>query len=225
MNMQETKKGRQIIINLLVVFCFALNAAACKKGHGGVPQPPDLSADTGYLKSVLFVGNSLTYSNELPALVAKTGKEKGVNIKTTTLAYPNYALEDHWNEGKIQQLIATNKFDYVVVQQGPSSQAGGRAMLFDYGAKIKALCDTNNSKLVFFMVWPAFSNFHTFDGVIKNYTDAAAATNSILCPVGKTWKEYFLRTGDYSFYGPDMFHPSQKGSESAAKIIYETLFG
>jgi lysophospholipase L1-like esterase len=73
------------------------------------------------------------------------------------------------------------------------------------------------------MVRPAFSNFENFDGVIKNYTDAALMTNAILCPVGKVWKEYFLRTKDYSYYGTDMFHPSQKGSEVAAEIIYKTL--
>jgi len=173
--------------------------------------------------SILFVGNSLTYTNNLPAIVTRIGKDSGIKINTTMIAYPNYALEDHWNDGQIQIEIASGKYDFVVVQQGPSSQADGRAMLFDYGARIKALCDRHNAKLAFYMVWPAFANFHTFDGVIKNYTDAAAVTNSLLCPVGKAWKEYFLATGDYSYYGPDMFHPSIKGSENAALIIYKAL--
>lgn len=201
-----------IITPLLIVFCFGISAEACKKEN------------TGAGKTILFVGNSLTYTNDLPALVVKIGKEKGIKIKTEMLAYANYALEDHWNDGKLQLLLANKQFDFVIVQQGPSSQDEGRAMLLDYGAKIKALCDTNNSKLAFFMVWPAYSNFHTFEGVIKNYTDAAVKTNSMLCPVGKMWKDYIADTYDYSYYGPDMFHPSQKGSEKAAQIIYETLF-
>lgn len=175
-------------------------------------------------KHILFVGNSLTYTNDLPGIVARIGRDSGIEIKTVTIAYPNYALEDHWNDGKLQAHIASGKYDYVVVQQGPSSQPDGRAMLFEYGARIKSLCDRHNVKLVFFMVWPALANFKMFDGVITNYRDAAVATNSLLCPVGQVWKDHFQATNDFTYYGPDGFHPSLKGSENAAWLIYKTLF-
>jgi hypothetical protein len=175
-------------------------------------------------KSILFVGNSLTYTNDLPALVTTLAKQKGITVSTTSLAKPNYALEDHWIDGEMQELIRKHKYDFVVVQQGPSSQADGRIMLMDYGERIKQFCAAHNTKLAFFMVWPARPNLHMFDGVITNYTDAATSTGSLLCPVGSEWKKYFAETGDYSYYGPDQFHPSQKGSESAAAIIVKTLF-
>jgi hypothetical protein len=222
--MSAGKKSRLIRVSALAALFLAIITLACKKSASGMPIDPGTGVDTGAVKSILFVGNSLTYTNDLPALVEKIGKDKGIVIETKTIAYPGHALEDHWNDGELQVLISGKKYEFVIVQQGPSSQADGRAMLLDYGARIKALCNGSNAKLVFFMVWPAYSNFHTFDGVIKNYTDAAVATNSLLCPVGKVWREYFDASGDYSYYGPDMFHPSQKGSESAAEIIYETLF-
>lgn len=203
-----------IIVNLLIFVCLSISAFACNKSV----------SDTNAVKRILFIGNSLTYTNDLPALVSKIAEKKGVKIKTEMLAYPNYALEDHWNDGTIQPLLASKHFDFVVVQQGPSSQNEGRIMLLDYGARIKGECEKYNAKLAFFMVWPAYSNFQTFDGVIKNYTDAAATTNSLLCPVGKIWKEDMIAANDYSYYGTDMFHPSQKGSEKAAQVIYETLF-
>lgn len=174
--------------------------------------------------SVLFIGNSLTYTNDLPAMVVKLAKEKNIEVTTEAMAFANYALEDHWNDGQIQTLIAEKKFDFVVVQQGPSSQADGREMLLDYGERIKELCEKQNSKLAFFMVWPSYANRHMFDGVIKNYGDAASSTHSILCPVGAVWKKYFTETGDYSYYGPDMFHPSEKGSLVAAGLIVDSLF-
>jgi hypothetical protein len=172
---------------------------------------------------VLFVGNSLTYTNNLPELVEKLGAKSNVKLKTTMLAKPNYALEDHWNEGELQRLIKSGNFDFVVVQQGPSSQAEGREMLFDSGEKIQALCQEHDSKLAFFMVWPARVNYKTFDGVIRNHTDAAAKTNALLCSVGKIWKEHIDATNDFSYYGPDQFHPSLAGSQVAAEIIYKTL--
>ena len=204
------------------LLCFNITTGLSKKIKPCHPATVTVLRDS--TKSILFIGNSLTYYNDLPSLVARIARDNGIEIKTEMIAYANYALEDHWNDGRIQQLIATKKYDFVIVQQGPSSQPDGRSMLLNDAAKIKALCTKHNTKLAFFMVWPAFANFSNFDGVIKNYTDAAATTHSLLCPVGKVWKEHFLATGDYSYYGTDMFHPSQKGSESAALIIFQTLF-
>jgi len=202
------------IIKPLLIISFCLPALGVQK-------------KTSYcdsIKSILFVGNSLTYSNDLPAIVVSLAKEKGIELKAEVLAYPNYALEDHWINGNLQKLISTGQFNFVVLQQGPSSQSEGRAMLLDYGARTKALCDSTKTRLAFFMVWPAFANLHTFEGVIKNYSDAATLTNSLLCPVGAVWKKHFEETRDYSYYGPDLFHPSQKGSEIAANVIVDALF-
>jgi len=171
---------------------------------------------------ILFIGNSLTYTNDLPKLVAQVGSSNGKNVYTEELAYPNYAIEDHWNDGKMQKLICEGDFDFVVIHQGPSSQADGREMLFDYGQRIKNICLSRGSELAFFMVWPAKANYHTFDGVIKNYSDAAEATHSLLCSVGYEFKMYGDR-GDYRFYSSDNFHPSLVGSQIAAEIIYSTL--
>jgi hypothetical protein len=217
--------NKQVLSGLWIIAGFTflnMAAGACQKASPPESEPVIVYSDSA--KKVLFVGNSLTYYNDLPELVEKIGRDSGVEIKTEMVAYGNYALEDHWNDGAIQTLIAGKKYDFVVVQQGPSSQADGRVMLLDYGARIKNICTPHNTKLAFYMVWPARSNFDTFDGVVKNYTDAAAATNSLLCPVGQFWRSHIQATGDYSYYGPDMFHPSQKGSEKAAWIIFKTLF-
>ena len=173
---------------------------------------------------ILFVGNSLTYTNDLPSLVTDKAAKKNVIVQTEMLALPNYALTDHWNEGKLQDMLEIKHYDFVVVQQGPSSQEEGRVMLLDAGKKLENVCSNQNSKLVFFMVWPAYPNFYNFDNVIKNYTNAAIAANAILCPVGTAWKKYIDETGDLSYYGPDQFHPSLKGSKVAAEIIVKTLF-
>jgi hypothetical protein len=182
------------------------------------------NTDSSKVVSVLFIGNSLTYVNNLPELVKIQAEKKGVILKTEMIAFPNYALEDHWNDGEIQKKISTGKFEYVVIQQGPSSQSDGREMLMDYGKRIQQLCKESKSKLAFFMVWPSVSNWNTFSGVIKNYSDAAKSVNSILCPVGIVWKTTVELQKDYSLYDSDLFHPSKKGSELAAKVIVQALF-
>ena len=74
------------------------------------------------------------------------------------------------------------------------------------------------------MVWPSLNYYHSFDGVIKNYRDASLINDAILLPVGEVWKNYFERTGDFGYYGPDGFHPSKEGSTIAAKVIVNSLF-
>ncbi|KAA3636494.1 MAG: SGNH/GDSL hydrolase family protein [Bacteroidetes bacterium] len=184
-------------------------------------SPDDLSKKS---VRVLFVGNSLTYSNDLPSLVKKAARQKGVSIKTKMFAYPNYAIEDHWNDGVVQKEISRNNYDFVILQQGPSSQPPGRKMLMDYGKKFSYLCQEHDAQLCFFMVWPSLNYYHTFDGVIKNYKEAATMNNAVLCPVGEVWKAHFDSTENFDYYSFDGFHPSLKGSQVAAEVIVEHLF-
>jgi hypothetical protein len=207
-----------MFIRICLLFVYAFLSLACSRSTA----IHDLN--TNGVNRILFVGNSLTYTNDLPAMVIRIAAKKGIKVETKVLAYANYSLEDHWNDGRMQYLLSSSHFDYLVVQQGPSSQEDGRVMLQDYGKRLKLLCNQHQTKLAFFMVWPSIQNFQTFDGVIKNYADAAATTQSILCPVGEVWKKYILSSNDYSYYDSDQFHPSVKGSEVAATIIVETLF-
>lgn len=170
-----------------------------------------------------MVGNSLTYSNDLPKLIEMEASEYGISLDVDILAYANYAIVDHLEDGELQRLVVKEKYDYVIVQQGPSSQMPGRQMLIADGRKLQVICDSVGSQLVYFMVWPSLKYLHTFDDVIQNHKDASRLNKALLCPVGVEWKKYTDR-GDYSLYSADGFHPSRKGSLLAAKIIVETLF-
>jgi len=174
--------------------------------------------------NILFIGNSLTYTNNLPKLVINEAKEKEITVKTKLIAFPNYALIDHWNDSKVQKEIASKNYDYVIVQQGPSSQAFGKSILLDYGQKFSALCKENNTKLCYFMVWPSLTYYKTFDDVINNHKEAATKNDAILLPVGEVWKTYFDSTQKFDYYSEDGFHPSLKGSKFSAKIIVQYLF-
>ena len=171
---------------------------------------------------VLFVGNSLTYTNNLPKLFKEEAERLGLTVATEMLAYPNYAVIDHWEDGELQKRIANGSYDFIVVQQGPSSQQEGRVLLIEAGKLISNLCAQHGCKLAYFMVWPSSSYYHTFSGVIKNHQDAASLNNALLCPVGEAWK-IKSDEGDFSYYGADGFHPSVKGSRLAARIIAQTL--
>src|SRR3954471_10292456 len=71
---------------------------------------------------VLFVGNSLTYVNDLPVAVASIGASVGDTIRVSQAVAPDLALIDHLNGGSnaVEQ-IKLGGWQFVVLQQGPSS--------------------------------------------------------------------------------------------------------
>ncbi len=186
-------------------------------------EQPEDTFDPNADYNILFVGNSLTYYNNLPLLVKTEAASRGVIVNTKMLASSNYAIVDHWADGEVQTLISSGIYDFVIIQQGPSSQQSGYDMLLNSGADYAAICEANDARLAYYMVWPAIVNYFTFDNVIANYTAAAEANNAILCPVGRRWKEHFDQTNDFSYYGSDQFHPSLQGSRIAAEVIVQSL--
>jgi len=174
--------------------------------------------------NLLFIGNSLTYTNDLPKLVRQRAAYKNLKIGTKMVALPNYAIIDHWNYSNTQKLIESGKFDFVIIQQGPSSRPYSLELLIEGGKRYSEICREFDVQLVYFMVWPSRTYYDTFDAVIANHIEAANLNEALLCPVGKVWKKYFDETDTFDYYSLDGFHPSLKGSQVAADVIIQTLF-
>lgn len=85
---------------------------------------------------VLFVGNSLTATNDLPAVVATLARSSGRKLEYQTVAFGGYSLEDHWNQGDARAALASRKWDVVVMQQGPSALPEGQAHLREWASRL-----------------------------------------------------------------------------------------
>ena len=68
---------------------------------------------------VLFVGNSLTYVNDLPAAFATIyqASQPDVEVETEMLAQGGALLREHLDAGALQALLAREHFDIVVLQE------------------------------------------------------------------------------------------------------------
>jgi hypothetical protein len=222
--MNKDKKSLTLLNPVLIGLILIFGCSNVDIGKITESDEPVLSLNNPTRVTILFVGNSLTYTNDMPSILAMIGKEYKADISTACLCIGNTALIDHWDNGSIEKLVREGGFDYIILQQGPSSQDYGRDLLIEYGEKIKLLADEFNATTAFYMVWPSVSYYTSFDRVIESYTMAAEQSNAVLLPVGSVWKNYIEFTSDQSIYGPDLFHPSTKGSFLAAWVIYATLF-
>ena len=182
-----------------------------------------LSAQSQKKINVLFLGNSLTYTNDLPELMKTVAACDSVEMTYRSICYPNYALIDHWNDGLAQKEIESGKYNFVIVQQGPSSQTEGRVYLLDYGLKFDSICDQHNVKLVSYMVWPAKARSNDFQGVFESYKLLADSAKGIFSPAGEAWLKVWEDNPEFKLYGEDNFHPHYNGSLLAAMVIYGSI--
>ena len=173
---------------------------------------------------ILFIGNSLSYSNDLPGLVADIGNLSDLKLEVKCICFPNYGLEDHLKAGTAKTEILEGNYDFVLFQQGPSSQNDGRVSLIQYGDSLATWTKTADSKPYYLMIWTSLSRANTWPSVIVNYKDAAIENKAGLIAVGAAWKNYLDFHEDAELYAPDGFHPSLLGSQFAAIYIYQQLF-
>lgn len=174
---------------------------------------------------VLFIGNSLTYTNDLPAIVEALAEASGAaRPSCRAIVAGGYSLEDHWNQGAAQKVIAGGVWDVVVLQQGPSASTEGRASLLEYTRRFAVEIRRAGARPALYMVWPSTQRKGDFDGVVESYRQAAEETKGLLFPAGAAWRAAWRRNPKLTLYSEDGLHPTPAGSYLAALTIYQQLY-
>ncbi len=175
---------------------------------------------------VLFIGNSLTAYNDLPAIVAalaKAGGQPALDWKGVIL--PGTSLEDQWRDGQARKAIGQGPWDYVVLQQGPSALDESRRSLLDYVGRFAREIRAVGARPAIYMVWPSSSRTSDFDDVSQSHRMAARQVDGLLFPVGEAWRAAWKRDSKIALYSKDGLHPTPAGSYLAALVMYGQLYG
>ncbi len=172
---------------------------------------------------VLFIGNSLTYTNDLPGMLGWMLAQTDVAVgRIETVAFPNVGLEDHWGLSSTRDRITEGDFDFVVLQQGPSATEG-RPSLLEYSQLFANEIVAAGGRPALYMVWPSQARFFDFDGVSDSYQTAAVQVGGVLLPAGEAWRVAWAVDPDLELYGADGFHPSEMGTYLAALVMFAQL--
>jgi hypothetical protein len=102
---------------------------------------------------ILFIGNSLTYTGDVPGRLAMLARAMGRKAEVDSITAPGYTLEDHWREGKAQEAIRKG-WDVVVLQQGSSARYPDRTLLIDYARRFARPSARREPRPALYMVWP-----------------------------------------------------------------------
>lgn len=183
-----------------------------------------LSAQVSPTPRVLFLGNSLTDGNNVPALVQAMAQLQGVHFEYVALAPGGYALEDHWTDGH-QSRLQQGNFAVLVLQQGPSTLPDSQAHLRQWAQTWANEARRFGTRPALYMIWPVRTQANGFALVSQSYRNAALAADAAIFPAGEAWEQVIRDDPSIALYTGDNLHATPAGSFLAAMVIARGLVG
>lgn len=195
-------------------------------------------------KRALFLGNSYTYSNNLPSLISSMAASTGDILEHSSNAIGGYTLQQHTTNTVTNTMIAQGNWDFVVLQeqsQMPSfSIEFVEEEVYPYAKKLDSIIKLNKDcvETVFFMTWgrkngdqsncpnyPPVCTYEGMDDLLKErYLEMASQNEAVVSPVGAVWRYIREQHPEIELYIPDESHPSLAGSYAAACCFYTVFF-
>jgi hypothetical protein len=195
-------------------------------------------------KEVLFIGNSYTYSNNLPQLISNIATSKGDTLVFDSNTPGGYTFQQHSTDPVTRSKISLKNWDYVVLQEQsqrpsfPPEQV--QLLVYPYADTLNRLIKNNDSCTItmFFMTWgrkngdaeycPVYPPVCTYYGMQSrlrhSYLEMGQMFNANVAPVGMVWKKIRESNPEIELYESDESHPSLAGSYLAACTFYASIF-
>jgi hypothetical protein len=182
---------------------------------------------------VLFVGNSYTGVNDLPAMVRSLGETAPSPVRYEIAQHTpgGTAWEDHDGDPAVTALIAEG-WDHVVLQDQsaqPWIVNGVKPALVSLDAKVRAA----GGSTVLYMTWARrvdgkditeVTRFLQDMYINRYYVRHAEVVGARVAPVGRAW-ERALRDPAMVLHQADGSHPELPGTYLAACLVHATITG
>ena len=171
---------------------------------------------------VLFIGNSLTYTNDLPRVVERLAASRGIAVKTTFAGEGGADLKRLWAGGSALAAIRSRRWDWVVLQDQSSAPIYEPDELPEYARRFDAEIRARGGKTLLFMTWAYKSAPHMQPAITRVYERAGASAHVAVAPVGVVWDQ--LR-GRMQLYDGSEQHPNPTGTYLAACVFFSIITG
>lgn len=193
---------------------------------------------------ILFIGNSSTYYNDMPDMVAGIAATNNKNVEILKITHANFRLSDFTNEADvyyslITKTLTTQSWDYIVIQEHRNVIIQNPLKTEQELNKFYDAITASNAELILYETQADFSgkNF-TLNGssafldhvqaqyyMTKNYYSIANKFNATVSSVGVNYTRCMELYPEIILYNEDELHPSIEGSYLAACTLYRTIFG
>ena len=171
---------------------------------------------------ILFIGNSHTYYNDLPAILQRIAREDGYEVEVTMIAHGGWYLRQHVAEPDVPFNIRYGRYDYVVLQE----HSHPFDCIEDYREAAATLVQwirEAGSEPVIYATWARKAEEPEQARMNQVNRELAESLGAILAPVGENWWGYMRSQPDIEMYAEDGAHASPRGSEFAAGTIWAAI--
>ena len=174
---------------------------------------------------VLFIGNSLTYYNEMPWLAEQVAQSLGVKpaLRAHFSGAGGMTLRQQWERGRAVTAIREGRYDYVVLQPQSSEIVRTTAETFEYARRIAKEIRQSGAKPMLFLTWAPRTVSFTQREYNEKSQKLAAELDAELVPVGIAWQS--LLDKKIELFDGSGVHPNLAGSYLTACTFVAAIYG
>ena len=174
--------------------------------------------------SILFLGNSHTAANNLPAMVRQLIESDGSGDRATVESRFMGFLEDYAGNQEVRGQLASKKWKVVVLQGAKLSSSHKFVYPHDGAIATAKLAKESGSRVLYFAEWSR-SGWAETDWILDSYAGIAKPTASEVIRVPVAWDLALKRNPRLPMWAGDGNHAQLAGSYLAALTIYFTVLG
>ena len=186
---------------------------------------------------ILFVGNSYTYFNDMPAKFLALCNESGVDAEVWSVtkggySFAHYLSEENEKGIEFRTRLAERRYDYIVLQDQSVRPAEHTESFLESAHKLCAMVRENGATPVFYQTWGRREGSEVLEkhgwthaemhALLKAaYTRAAEENGAELVYAGDAFRRAYA--DGIEVYHTDGTHPSDAGSGVIARAFFDTL--
>ena len=186
--------------------------------------------------SILFIGNSFTFVNDMPAMLKGLATSDGILLATTSHTPGGAQLVQQAANREVQRLLKDH-WDYVVIQEQsqlpsiPNQLTGTTEPAL---RTLMGLAARSGSPTVLYETWGyrngdfdnrADGDSYTAmqDRLDDGFAKLHASTGIDVIPVNRAWRRAHDTHPEIELWGPDNKHPAPAGTYLAACAFYNKM--
>ena len=173
---------------------------------------------------MLFIGNSLSYSNDgLWTHLAQFTAGTTTRVETGRAAFPGEFFKSLWERREPRQEIRSGKWNVVVLQEDlPETRV---ADFKEYARRFVDDVRASGARPVLLMAW-AYPRLGWISQkeIADAHREMGRTLNVDVAPAGLAWLRALEQRPTLALYADDREHPSVAGTYLTTAVVYATVF-
>lgn len=186
---------------------------------------------------VLFIGNSMTFFNDMPVIFKNIAESKGKTVEITSQTAGGAGFVHHVDNPAVFQTIRSKIYDYVVLQPGTAESAGVSFPVDVTANRGKILRDSirkySPCSKIFLYEIPygvrAQNDYANYFDVQKQIKDSITRMSELMqvemIPAGESARAHYASSQDLALHSTyNDVHPNLNGSYLVAASIFSAIY-